>query len=73
MTDDAGYADIGGDGAPDIRTRNIDFLTRDGVRLTDFARRQGIVQQLQQLLTECRGSASDSCSVTAQRVYLSQR
>jgi arylsulfatase A-like enzyme len=36
MTDDAGYADIGSYGAPDIRTPNIDSLARDGVRLTDF-------------------------------------
>jgi arylsulfatase A-like enzyme len=36
MTDDAGYADIGSYGAPDIRTPHIDSLARDGVRLTDF-------------------------------------
>jgi len=36
MTDDAGYADLGSYGAPDIRTPNIDSLARDGVRLTDF-------------------------------------
>ena len=36
MTDDAGYADIGSYGAPDIRTPNIDSLARDGVKLTDF-------------------------------------
>lgn len=36
MTDDAGYADTGSYGAPDIRTPNIDSLARDGVRLTDF-------------------------------------
>jgi arylsulfatase A-like enzyme len=36
MTDDAGYADIGSYGAPDIRTPSIDSLARDGVRLTDF-------------------------------------
>ena len=36
MTDDAGYADTGSYGAPDIRTPNIDSLSRDGVRLTDF-------------------------------------
>jgi arylsulfatase A-like enzyme len=36
MTDDAGYADIGSYGAPDIRTLNIDSLARDGVKLTDF-------------------------------------
>jgi hypothetical protein len=31
MTDDAGYADIGSYGAPDIRTPNIDSVGRDGV------------------------------------------
>lgn len=36
MTDDAGYADTGAYGAPDIRTPNIDSLARDGVKLTDF-------------------------------------
>jgi arylsulfatase A-like enzyme len=36
MTDDAGYADIGSYGAPDIRTPSIDSLARDGVKLTDF-------------------------------------
>jgi arylsulfatase A-like enzyme len=36
MTDDAGYADTGSYGAPDIRTPNIDSLARDGVRLTQF-------------------------------------
>lgn len=36
MTDDAGYADTGSYGAPDIRTPNIDSLARDGVKLTDF-------------------------------------
>ena len=36
MTDDAGYADIGSYGAPDVRTPNIDSLARDGVKLTDF-------------------------------------
>src|SRR5687767_13634122 len=36
MTDDAGYADTGCYGAPDIRTPNIDSLARDGVKLTDF-------------------------------------
>lgn len=36
MTDDAGYADLGSYGSPDIRTPNIDGLAREGVRLTDF-------------------------------------
>lgn len=36
MTDDAGYADTGSYGAPDIRTPHLDGLARDGVRLTDF-------------------------------------
>jgi len=36
MTDDAGYADTGSYGAPDIRTPNIDSLASDGVKLTDF-------------------------------------
>jgi arylsulfatase A-like enzyme len=36
MTDDAGYADLGSYGAPDIRTPNIDSLARDGVKLTEF-------------------------------------
>src|SRR5690348_10640822 len=36
MTDDAGYADTGAYGAPDIRTPHIDSLARDGVKLTDF-------------------------------------
>jgi arylsulfatase A len=36
MTDDAGYADTGSYGAPDIRTPHIDSLARDGVKLTDF-------------------------------------
>ena len=35
MTDDAGYADLGSYGAPDIRTPNIDSLARDGVRTTE--------------------------------------
>lgn len=29
ITDDAGYADLGSYGAPDIRTPNIDSLARD--------------------------------------------
>jgi len=36
MTDDAGYADFGAYGAPDIRTPHIDSLAKDGVKLTDF-------------------------------------
>ncbi len=36
MTDDAGYADTGAYGAPDIRTPHIDSLARAGVKLTDF-------------------------------------
>jgi arylsulfatase A-like enzyme len=36
MTDDAGYADFGAYGAPDIKTPHIDSLAKDGVRLTDF-------------------------------------
>ena len=36
MTDDAGYADTGSYGAPDIRTPNIDSLARDGAKLTHF-------------------------------------
>ena len=36
MTDDAGYADTGSYGAPDIRTPHIDSLARDGVKLTQF-------------------------------------
>ena len=36
MTDDAGYADTGSYGAPDVRTPNIDSLARDGAKLTDF-------------------------------------
>jgi arylsulfatase A-like enzyme len=36
MTDDAGYADFGAYGAPDIRTPHIDSVARDGVKLTDF-------------------------------------
>ncbi|HEX7281433.1 MAG TPA: sulfatase-like hydrolase/transferase, partial [Vicinamibacterales bacterium] len=36
MTDDAGYADTGTYGAPDIRTPNIDSLARDGAKLTHF-------------------------------------
>jgi arylsulfatase A len=36
MTDDAGYADTGSYGAPDIRTPNIDSLACDGVKLTHF-------------------------------------
>lgn len=32
VNDDAGYADTGSDGAPDIRTPNIDSLARDVVR-----------------------------------------
>jgi arylsulfatase A-like enzyme len=36
VTDDVGYGDIGSYGATDVRTPNIDSLSRDGVRLTDF-------------------------------------
>ncbi len=36
ITDDLGYADIGANGARDIRTPNIDRLAREGVRFTDF-------------------------------------
>jgi arylsulfatase A-like enzyme len=36
MTDDAGYADTGSYGAPDIRTPNIDSIAKAGVKLTDF-------------------------------------
>ena len=36
MTDDAGYADTGSYGAPDIRTPNIDSLAKSGVKLTHF-------------------------------------
>ena len=35
MTDDLGYADLGSYGATDIKTPNLDRLTRDGARLTD--------------------------------------
>jgi arylsulfatase A-like enzyme len=36
ITDDVGYGDIGGYGALDIKTPNIDSLARDGTKLTDF-------------------------------------
>lgn len=36
MTDDAGYGDFSSYGAPDIETPNIDSLSRDGIRFTDF-------------------------------------
>ena len=36
ITDDVGYGDIGGYGARDIRTPNIDSIGRAGVRFTDF-------------------------------------
>jgi arylsulfatase A-like enzyme len=36
ITDDLGWADIGANGATDIRTPSIDSLARDGIRLTDF-------------------------------------
>jgi arylsulfatase A-like enzyme len=36
ITDDMGYGDLGSYGGTDIRTRNIDSLARDGVKLTDF-------------------------------------
>lgn len=35
MMDDLGYGDLGGYGAPDVRTPNVDRLAREGVRLTD--------------------------------------
>src|SRR6266545_2144072 len=35
LMDDMGYGDLGSYGAPDVRTPNIDRLTREGVRLTD--------------------------------------
>ena len=51
MTDDAGYADIGSYGAPDIRTPNVDSLAR-GERRDLFAQRQELVGGLRQLLGE---------------------
>jgi arylsulfatase A-like enzyme len=36
ITDDAGYADFGSYGAPDVRTPNVDGLARDGARMSDF-------------------------------------
>ena len=36
ITDDVGYGDIGGYGASDVKTPNIDSLVKDGTRLTDF-------------------------------------
>jgi arylsulfatase A-like enzyme len=36
LTDDLGWADLGSYGAVDVRTPNLDRLTREGVRLTDF-------------------------------------
>jgi arylsulfatase A-like enzyme len=36
LIDDLGYADLGCQGAKDIRTPNIDRIARDGVRFSDF-------------------------------------
>lgn len=36
ITDDIGYGDFGAYGSPDVKTPNIDRLTRQGVKLTDF-------------------------------------
>ena len=36
FTDDQGYADLGVQGHPYIRTPNIDRMAREGVRFTDF-------------------------------------
>jgi arylsulfatase A len=36
IMDDLGYGDIGSYGAPDVKTPNIDRLTRDGVKLPNF-------------------------------------
>ena len=36
FTDDQGYADLGVQGHPYIRTPNIDRMARQGVRFTDF-------------------------------------
>ena len=36
LVDDLGHADLGCQGAKDIRTPNIDRLAREGVRFTDF-------------------------------------
>ncbi len=36
ITDDLGWADVGAYGATDVRTRHIDGLARDGIKLTDF-------------------------------------
>jgi arylsulfatase A-like enzyme len=36
ITDDVGYGDFGAYGATDIQTPNVDRLSREGVRLTDF-------------------------------------
>lgn len=36
LVDDLGYADLGCQGAKDIRTPHIDRLAREGVRFTDF-------------------------------------
>lgn len=36
LVDDMGYADLGCMGGQDIRTPNIDWLAREGVRFTDF-------------------------------------
>jgi Sulfatase len=35
MSDDMGYGDLSSYGARDIKTPNIDSISRDGIRLTD--------------------------------------
>lgn len=42
VADDLGYADVGCNGARDIRTPHIDSLAKDGVRFTNFSVAQAV-------------------------------
>ena len=42
LADDLGYADLGCQGATDIRTPNIDSLAKDGIRFTNFCVAQAV-------------------------------
>ena len=54
FTDDQGYEDLGCFGSPDIKTRHLDRLAREGVRFTDFYSAQAVCSASRAaLLTGC--------------------
>ena len=50
ITDDVGYGDFGGYGAPDVKTPNIDRLAREGVQA------HGLLRERTELHADARGS-----------------